>query len=442
MTTMAYNVPKNEQQYKALCAEANVTLPWAEKTDVLRTPLNVGDKIAPNRIAYQPMEGCDGTSDGRPDELTLRRYDRFAKGGAGIVWAEAMAVLQEGRANPRQLYINENTADDFARLVERIKTTCLKENGYEPLVIAQLTHSGRYSKPEGKPAPLIAYHCATLEASNPIDDSRIVTDDYLETVQQKLIEGALLAEKCGFDGADIKCCHRYLLCELLSAYTREGKFGGSFENRTRLFRTAVAESVRLCGDDFLITSRMNLYDGYPRPDGFGVRDDGTTDPDMTEAIALCQALRDSGVKLLDFTMGNPYFNPHVNRPYTRGGYEAPEHPMVGCERMLRGTAEVAKAIPEVAVISSAMTFMGAAAPHVAAACIEQGWFAFAGFGRQTLAYPDLAVDICKTGGLCDKKLCLACSKCTEIMRKPGGTPGCVVRDAEVYAPIYKELVQK
>jgi 2,4-dienoyl-CoA reductase-like NADH-dependent reductase (Old Yellow Enzyme family) len=110
--------------------------------------------------------------------------------------------------------------------------------------------------------------------------------------------------------------------------------------------------------------------------------------------------------------------------------------------MLRGTAEVAKTIPEVAVISSAMTFMGAAAPHVAAACIEQGWFAFAGFGRQTLAYPDLAADICKTGELCDKKLCLACSKCTEIMRKPGGTPGCVVRDAEVYAPIYRELVQK
>jgi 2,4-dienoyl-CoA reductase-like NADH-dependent reductase (Old Yellow Enzyme family) len=353
-----------------------------------------------------------------------------------------MAVMQEGRANPRQLYINEQTADDFARLVERIKTTCLRENGYEPLVIAQLTHSGRYSKPEGVPAPLVAYHCATLEANNPIDDSRIVTDDYLETVQQKLIEGAMLAEKCGFDGADIKCCHRYLLCELLSAYTRPGKFGGSFENRTRLFRTAVAESVRLCGGDFLITSRMNLYDGYPHPDGFGVRDDGTTDPDMTEAIALCGALRDSGVKLLDFTMGNPYFNPHVNRPYTRGGYEAPEHPMVGCERMMRGTAEVAKTIPEVAVISSAMTFMGAAAPHVAAACINEGWFAFAGFGRQTLAYPDLAVDICKTGELCDKKLCLACSKCTEIMRKPGGTPGCVVRDAEVYAPIYKELVQK
>ena len=153
---MALYIPKNKQQYMDLCADASVTLPWSDATDTLKTPLCLGTKIAPNRIAYQPMEGCDGTPDGRPDALTVRRYDRFAKGGAGIVWAEAMAVLQEGRANPRQLYINEQTADDFARLVERIKTICLKENGYEPLVIAQLTHSGRYSKPEGTPAPLIA----------------------------------------------------------------------------------------------------------------------------------------------------------------------------------------------------------------------------------------------------------------------------------------------
>ena len=64
----------------------------------------------------------------------------------------------------------------------------------------------------------------------------------------------------------------------------------------------------------------------------------------------------------------------------------------------------------------------------------------AGFGRQTLAYPDLALDITKKGGLVPEKLCMACSKCTEIMRQPGGTPGCVVRDSGVYAPLYRKLV--
>ena len=72
--------------------------------------------------------------------------------------------------------------------------------------------------------------------------------------------------------------------------------------------------------------------------------------------------------------------------------------------------------------------------------IEAGAFAFAGYGRETLAYPECARDICETGGLDAKKLCLTCGKCTEIMRTPGGTPGCPIRDSEVYMPIYKKQV--
>ena len=151
---------------------------------------------------------------------------------------------------------------------------------------------------------------------------------------------------------------------------------------------------------------------------------------------------DYGVKLLDFTMGNPYFNPHVNRPYARGGYEQPEHPMAGCARMTHGIAEVAHAIPSIAVISSALSYMGTESAHVAAGCVARGDYAMAGFGRLTLAYPDLARDILRDGTLHADKICLACSMCTQIMRQPGGTPGCVVRDKEVYAPIYKEFVKK
>jgi 2,4-dienoyl-CoA reductase-like NADH-dependent reductase (Old Yellow Enzyme family) len=183
---MAVTVPKNEQQYRALCAEAEVNLPWSDTTDILNTPLGLGAKIAPNRIAYQPMEGCDGTPGGCPDTLTLRRYDRLARGGAGIVWVEAMAVAEEGRANPRQLYFHDGNADAFARLVHRIKSTCLKQNGYEPLVIAQLTHSGRYSKPDGDRAPLIACHSPLLEKEAPVPDERIVSDDYLDALGESL----------------------------------------------------------------------------------------------------------------------------------------------------------------------------------------------------------------------------------------------------------------
>ena len=187
---------------------------------------------------------------------------------------------------------------------------------------------------------------------------------------------------------------------------------------------------------------MNLYDGYEYPLGFGTKEGCGTTPDYTEAIALVKELESYGVKLLDFTMGNPYFNPHVNRPYARGGYDHPEHPMVGCARMSDGIAEVARAIPSVAVISSALSYMGTESAHVAAGCIARGDYAMAGFGRLTLAYPDLARDILQGGALSPKKICMACSMCTQIMRQPGGTPGCVLRDAEVSAPIYKELVKK
>lgn len=415
-----------------------LSLPYAEDTASLAQPLKIGSKIIPNRLACQAMEGCDGTADGAPDALTKRRYDRFAKGGAGLIWFEATAVLPEGRANPRQLYIHKDNLDDFKRQVETIKETALKENGYEPLVIMQATHSGRYSKPEGKPAPLIAYNNPIFEKDAPIDPSRIVTDDYLDLVRDKLVEGAQMAQMAGFDGVDIKACHRYLNSELLSAFNRPGKYGGSLENRTRLLRESIAGATENCGKDFIVSSRMNVYDGFPRPYGFGAKEDGI-EFDPTEPVWLLKQLQKTGVELLNITMGNPYFNPHVNRPFVMGGYEAEEHPLTGVARMLHGIATLKKEVPDMKLICSAVSFLGVAAPNVVAAFIEQGGFDMGGFGRTIFAYPDFAKDILKTGAMDKNKICICCSKCTEIMRKPGGTPGCVIRDREIYAPLHKAL---
>lgn len=425
-----------KQQNDAL----GLDLPFAEDVSILGQELKVGNKVIPNRLACQAMEGCDGTPGGSPDELTIRRYDRFAKGGAGVIWFEATAVMPEARANPRQLYIHDGNLDDFKRQVERIKETAMKENGYEPVVIMQATHSGRYSKPEGKPAPLIAYNNPIFEKDNPISADRIVTDDYIDLVKEKLIYGAILAEKAGFDGVDIKACHRYLNSELLSAYNRPGKYGGSLENRTRLLREGIAGAMESCGKDFIVSSRMNVYDGFPQPYGFGVRNDGTIDFDPTEPIWLLKQLRDLGVELLNITMGNPYFNPHVNRPFAMGGYTIEEHPLEGVARMLKGIATLKKEVPEIKIISSALSYLGVAAPNVVAAFVEQGGFDIGGFGRTIFAYPDFAKDILTKGEMDKNKICICCSKCTEIMRSPGGTPGCVIRDREIYLPLHQKLV--
>ena len=435
---MIRRVYLTKEEFKAQNAALNTNLPYSEDTNVLGQKYKIGNKTVHNRLVCQAMEGCDGTYDGRPDELTKRRYNRFAKGGAGIIWFEATAVLEEGRANSRQLYINENTLDNFKKQVEDIKETALAASGYEPLVIMQATHSGRYSKPHGVPAPLIAYNNPVFENDNPISLDRIVTDEYLDRVGEALINGAILAEKAGFDGVDIKCCHRYLNSELLSSYNREGKYGGSLENRTRLLRESVKGAIESCSSDFLVSSRLNVYDGFEYPYGFGVSENGGLKFDSSEPDWLVKKLYKLGVRILNITMGNPYFNPHVNRPFAIGGYVPEEHPLAGVARALNGAAEIKEKNPEIAVICSSVSYLGVAAPGVVSAFIGNNKFDFAGFGRTVFAYPDFANDILKNGCMDKNKICICCSKCTEIMRTKGGTPGCVIRDKEVYLPIYNK----
>ncbi len=427
----------NEIEFNKQSEELNIKLPFANDLSSLKKDFKIKNKTVANRLACQAMEGCDGTNGGSPDTLTKRRYERFAKGGAGLIWFEATAVMEEGRANPRQLYITENNLDDFKKIVSDIKEAALKETGYEPLVIMQATHSGRYSKPEGTPAPLIAYNNPIFEKDNPISSDRIVTDEYLDIVKEKLVEGAALAEKAGFDGVDIKCCHRYLNSELLSAYNREGRYGGSLENRTRLLREAIKGSIENCGKDFIVSSRMNVYDGFPYPYGFGVATDGSLDFDESEPVWLINELNKYGVEILNITMGNPYFNPHVNRPFAMGGYVAEEHPLEGVKRVLEGTAKLKAAVPSMNIICSALSYLGVVAPNVAAGYISEGKFDFAGFGRMIFAYPEFAKEIIEKDGLDSKKICICCSKCTELMRG-GNTPGCVIRDS-LYTELYKEF---
>ena len=144
------------EELRQAAQEEGVTLPLGGDLSPLGQELEVQGVKLPNRVAIQPMEGCDGTADGKPGELTLRRYDKFARSGAGLLWEEATAVWEEARANPRQLWIKEENVGAFQAMNQRIRELSQKENGFAPVIIMQATHSGRYSKPQGVPAPLIA----------------------------------------------------------------------------------------------------------------------------------------------------------------------------------------------------------------------------------------------------------------------------------------------
>lgn len=416
----------------------NCDIPYTWDLDVLKRPVKLGQKIIPNSIALHPMEGCDAAENGSPDNLTFRRYKRFAQGGAGLIWVEATAVVPEGRANQRQLYICKENVKVFQELQKKIKEVAVANFGssHTPYTVLQLTHSGRYSRPHGKPAPIIAVENPYLHKDKL--EYKIIKDEELEQLEDYYVHAAELARDAGFDAVDIKCCHGYLISELLSAHTRKGRYGGSFENRTRFLLNIIDKIKARLGNAIDVTVRINAYDGIPYPYGWGVDKREVSMPDLAEPIALIKRLREKGVILINVSAGNPYYKPHIGRPFDTGAYSPPEEPLKGVLRLLIITKTLQKHEPEAVIVATGLSLLRDFAPPIAAGCIEKGWFKIAGFGRQAFAYPEFPKDIFFNNGMKRDKCCITCSKCTEIMRM-GGSAGCVIRDQEVYLNIYKQL---
>lgn len=393
---------------------------YDKDVSILAAPVSGKGFSLKNAMIVQPMEGCDGTIDGAPGEYTYRRYRRFADGGAGLLWAEAISVVQEGRANPRQLMLTEKNLDAYKRL-----TDIAHEKGAK--IIAQLTHSGRWSRPVDKNTPIRATYNKLLDERQGLsDDYPIVTDEYLDALPEAFEKSTRLAMEAGFDGVDVKACHLYLYSELLGAFEREGKYGGSYENRTRLLKDSVIAAKSAIGNGIL-ASRFNMYDGIAGPWGVGEN----LSVDLTEPLHLVRELEEMGVTLMNITMGTPYYNPHVNRPYATGGYKPDEAPLKGVKRLLDGADEAQKAAPSALCVATGYSYIGENAPFVAADRIKKGGAKLAGFGRMTFAYPDFANDIINKGKMEHEKCCITCSLCTKIMRA-GGVVGCPVRDQEIY----------
>lgn len=415
-----------------------VSLPHSADLSVLGTEKQIGTSHVrlKNRLTVHPMEGFDGNEDGSPREWTIRRCERFATGGAGLIWLEATAVVEEGRTSASQLWLHEGNTDAFKALAERMHA--LSDGA--PLIL-QLTHSGRFSRPHNVPAPVITYHNPLMNEKMMIDpDYPVVTDAYLDTLPEKFGHAAKLARDAGFDGVDIKCCHKYLFSELLSAYNRPGRYGGSLENRARLFLDSVAAASVWANDDFVLASRLGLYDCLPYPWGFGADHTDYLKIDWAEGDWLLGRLYDGGIRLVDMTLGSPYINPHVNRPYDNGGYEPPEERLVGVGRLLDAAAHMKKTAPGITVIGTGYSYLRTYAPEIASGAITSGMADAAGFGRMAFAYPDFARDILENGGLDAKKVCLTCSKCTAIMRQLAAT-GCPIRD-KLYLDQYRRVFAK
>ena len=421
------------------------------------THVEINGKRIGNRIAIQPMEGWDGTTTGGATDETRRRWQRFGESGAKLIYGgEAMAVRPDGRANPNQLIITPENKKDIAGLREILVAAHKERFGNtDDLVIGfQLTHSGRFCKPTDKfrMEPRVAYRHPILDRKfNVTTDAQVFTDSEIEELIRKYVEAAHLAADIGADFVDIKHCHGYLLHEFLSARTRPGKYGGSFENRTRILREIVGGiggkieiGVRLSAFDFVpfkpdpaLSQPGKLGPGIPEEfsmpyeGGFGTNPQNPVQYDLTETfefVRLCGAL---GVKILNLTAGSPYYNPHIQRPAAyppSDGYQPPEDPLVGVARQMEVVRQIkAQVAPDMVIVGSAYSYLQEYLPHVAQAAVREGWTDMIGLGRMVLSYPTLFADAFQTGAITNKLICRTFSDCTTGPRN-GMISGCYPLD--------------
>lgn len=426
-------------------------------------PIEVFGRRLGNRWCIQPMEGWDGTPDGRPSDWTRRRWENFGRSGAKLIWGgEAVAVRHDGRANPNQLCLTPATQRDIAGLRSALIAAhqTAAGNADDLLIGLQLTHSGRFSKPDdnARMEPRIAYHHPILDARlgiRPDDDRAVFTDDDLYRLMDDYVAAARLSAVMGFDFVDLKCCHGYLGHELLGAHTRPGPFGGSFEQRTRFIRELIGR-VRSAVPGLHIGVRLSAFDLVPFEDdpatrvgrkkgvgrpvpfdhllpyryGFGVNADHPLDYDLAEPLRLLELFASLGVTCINITAGSPYYNPHIQRPAfypPSDGYQPPEDPLVGVARQIDVVRQLKAAFPQLVMVGSAYTYLQEMLPAVAQAVVRAGWVDFVGIGRMVLSYPEMPLDSLSRGQLDTKRICRTFSDCTTGPRQ-GLISGCFPLD--------------
>lgn len=427
--------------------ELGLDIPVSQDIEVLQNNIETKKILIPNRLSIQPMEGFDAHDDGSPGELTLRRYTRYADGGAGLIWIEATSIAKDCRSNPHQLMLTEQNLEKFRDFVSVIRARCnetLKSLGFKDkcVLLIQLNHSGRYSKLGLEKFPIRTYHNVDLDTAIGVSkkNGMIISDDELQELENIWVSKAILAKEAGFDGVDIKACHGYIISELLDARNRKNSiYGGpSLENRARFFLNII-KRLKSKLDDFILTSRLGIYNGIPYPNGFGVREvenqNFPAEADLKEPIQLINQLHKLGISLINISVGNPHYTPHLTRPFDtplKGAKLPEEHPLFSLYRILYLTSLIKHQIPKgMIMIGSGYSYLRQFAGYIAAGLVKNNMVDICGFGRMAIANPNFPRQIFQNGVIDKNQVCIACSQCSGFMRQ-GIKTGCAIRD-----PLYK-----
>ena len=431
---------RTPDEFRTHLAKLGISLPLDEVTESSSTsplaqPLKTKTKTLGNRFAILPMEGWDGTPDGHPSNLTLRRWRRFGQSGAKLIWGgEAVAIRHDGRANPNQLIASESTLPDLAHLREALLAEHQTRMGRSDDVLMglQLTHSGRFARPNSKSLePRTLYRHPWLDAKFHVAPEAVLSDAEVQDIIAGFGPAARIAQQAGFEFVDLKHCHGYLGHEFLSAHDRPGQYGGSFENRTRFLREAVAV-IRAAAPGMHVGVRLSAFDWMPFKPGddkvgepdyrdessyrYAFGGDGTgLSIDMREPHQFLDMLEALSIELVCITAGSPYYTPHIQRPALfppSDGYQPPEDPLVGVARQIHITHQLKLQHPNLIFIGTGYSYLQEWLPNVAQAVLRLGWAHSVGIGRMVLSYPDMLADVLDGQPVQRKRICRTFSDCT------------------------------
>ena len=445
---------KTVENFAAYIAEQGYHIGFAPdgKHDALAQTAECLGMTLGNRWAILPMEGWDCLPDGSPSDLTMRRWLRFATSGAKLIYGtEAAAVMHSGRSNPRQLMAAPHTREALSAMVQKMRSAHRERFGRDDdLAIGlQLTHSGRYSHPnaDDKLESVTAYAHPLLDQKFGNSAANVVRDEDVGDIVQHFVTAAQVAYEAGFQFVDIKHAHGYLAHEFLTAYDRKGKYGGSFENRTRFCRE-ILEGIRKKVPALKLSARLSIFDIMPfikGQDGMGkpidwqgdypyaFGGDGTglgMDPDLGEVSRFVDLLKSYGVDLICGTIGSPYYSVHMQRPAyypVCDGYAIPEPPLYNVGRHLAAAKRLKELHPDIKVVVSGLTCLQEYLPHAAEYAVEHGWADFAGIGRMVLSYPGICADVMEGKPLDRRHICRTFGDCTNAPRN-GMISGCFPLD--------------
>ena len=263
-----------------------------------------------------------------------------------------------------------------------------------------------------------------------------IDDDGVDRLVGDFGRAAKLAQRAGFAFVDVKQCHGYFGHELLSAVDRPGRYGGSFENRSRFVREVVG-AIREQAPGLGIGTRISVFDFLPfrkdaegrgepmpwdrgdYPYAFGGRRETGLAVDLDEPSRLLDLLQSLGVDLVCTTAGTPYTNPHLLRPAAfppSDGYLPPEDPLVGVARQVAATSLLKSRHPSMLFVGSAYSYLQEWLPNVAQRTIRDGRADFVGIGRMVLSYPEFPADVLSGKVRDRKRICRTFSDCTSAPR--------------------------